>query len=74
VSQRGAPDSDNSAFLDQLCDAVISKLAERARSTLTFNQGVAGSNPARLTPALGGAPDYISDARTGSSRLPEMHP
>ena len=51
MSQREAPDFDNSAFLDQLCDLVVSKLEERAKSHLTFNQGVAGSNPARLTKA-----------------------
>jgi len=49
VSQKGTPDSIDPALIDQLCDLVISKLEERARSTLTFNQGVAGSNPARLT-------------------------
>ncbi|MFC1993907.1 hypothetical protein ACFLVI_01445 [Chloroflexota bacterium] len=46
-----APDYTNSALVDQLCDAVIAKLAERLDSPLTFNQGVVGSNPTRLTKA-----------------------
>ena len=49
MSQKGTPDSIDPALVDQLCDLVISKLEERARSTLTFNQGVVGSNPTRLT-------------------------
>ena len=51
MSQKGTPDSIDPALVDQLCDLVISKLEERARSTLTFNQGVVGSNPTRLTKA-----------------------
>ena len=49
MEQLGAPDCHNSAGMDQLCDAVIAKLAERVDQHLTFNQGVAGSKPARLT-------------------------
>ena len=49
MSQKRTPDSIDPALVDQLCDLVISKLEERARSTLTFNQGVVGSNPTRLT-------------------------
>ncbi|MFC1994088.1 hypothetical protein ACFLVI_02370 [Chloroflexota bacterium] len=44
-----APDYTNSALVDQLCDAVIAKLAERLDSPLTFNQGVLCSNPGCLT-------------------------
>jgi len=47
VSQKGTPDSIDPALVDQLCDLVISKLEERAKSTLTFNQGVSDS-PKRL--------------------------
>ena len=49
MEQRGAPDCHNSAGMDQLCDAVIAKLAERVDQHLTFNQGVVGSKPTRLT-------------------------
>jgi len=49
VSQKRTPDSIDPALIDRICDLVIAKLEERAESTMTFNQGVAGSNPARLT-------------------------
>ncbi|MFC2058736.1 hypothetical protein ACFLTS_03715 [Chloroflexota bacterium] len=50
-SGAGAPEYSDSALVAQLCDAVMAKLAERLDVSLTFNQGVAGSNPARLTKA-----------------------
>ena len=49
MEQRGAPDCHDLAGMDQLCDAVIAKLAERVDQHLTFNQGVRGSKPRRLT-------------------------
>ena len=48
-----ATDYQNSSMLDHLCDALLSKLAQRAEGQLTFNQGVVGSNPTRLTTKLG---------------------
>ncbi len=44
-----APDLTDSRLLDQLCDAVISKLTQSQIQHLTFNQGVVGSNPSRPT-------------------------
>ena len=42
------PDYHDSATFQQLWDALGSKLMEAAQGNLTFNQGVAGSRPARL--------------------------
>jgi len=44
-----APDYRNSTTFQQLWDALGSKLIETAQGHLTFNQGVAGSRPARPT-------------------------
>ena len=48
MEKTGALDYRNSGYLEQLCDAVISKLAEWVNQHLTFNQGVGGSNPPPL--------------------------
>jgi len=45
--KRGATALTNSLSLDQLCDAVISKLAERVERQLPSKQRVVGSNPSR---------------------------
>ena len=45
------PDYHNSPTFQQLWDALGSKLIEAAQGHLTFNQGVAGSRPARPTKA-----------------------
>ena len=45
--RRRATALPNSQFLDQLCDAIISKLAQRAEEQLPSKQRFAGSNPAR---------------------------
>jgi hypothetical protein len=42
-------DYHNSATLQQLWDALGSKLIQAAQGSLTFNQGAAGSRPARPT-------------------------
>ena len=45
----GALDINNPELVNQLCDAVYSKLTQRSTQHLTFNQGVAGSSPVRPT-------------------------
>ena len=47
----GVPDYHDSPTFQQLWDALGSKLIEAAQGCLTFNQGVAGSRPARPTRA-----------------------
>ena len=49
LSKQRALDLQNSEVVNQLCDAVISKLTENLKQYLTFNQGVTGSNPVRPT-------------------------
>ena len=46
---KGVLDIDNSELVNQLCDAVYSKLTQRLSQHLTFNQGVGSSSLPRLT-------------------------
>ena len=43
------PDYQKSTSFEQLWDTLGSKLIAAAQGSLTFNQGVAGSRPARPT-------------------------
>jgi len=47
MRQKRAPDYHNFATFQQLWDALGSKLLEISQGRATFNQGVAGSSPAR---------------------------
>ena len=47
-----ATDSQKYNVLDQLCDALLAKLVERASGQLALNQPVTGSSPVRLTSKL----------------------
>jgi len=49
--QKGAPASSNSPTLQQLWDALGSKLEEAAQGHLLYTQGVRGSSP--LPPTTG---------------------
>ncbi len=40
MEKKGAPDYPHSTIIDQLCDAVVSKLTERMNQHLTFNRSV----------------------------------
>ena len=63
--ESGAPDYRNSPLVDQLCDAVLSKLADRFQGQVTFNQVIAGSSPARLT-------SFTTDAATDVTLAPVL--
>ncbi len=60
MTEREAPDFTHSDSINRLCDAVLARLSERLERHTTFNQGVRGSNPRRLTTRSGGHPDYHS--------------
>jgi hypothetical protein len=45
MARKRAPASRNSQLIDQLCDALVPKLAERVNQLLPSKQVVVGSTP-----------------------------